>query len=441
MSKLFIMSNEEKNRILNLHENAKQKELSVKNTNNLLSEDMEPVAGMENVPLGKVEAVQQALVDLGYNLGKTGRNKDGVDGVFGSKSRNAVIKYQQDKGISPALGNVGPKTAASLGVEQLTSTSSKKTSTGSASSDSASSGASSGSATDSPFKNKEEGDAFRKWMHTNFPNDVKNLDLDLVGSHTNKTIKNAFNSKPKGWTNTTYGQYYLKNKGKDQSNQPKPSQDSLSTNIDTNFQNKFKLAALSSTDSTYVCKAGQTECGQFVNDFSKKLSYVGNAWLAHDLDKVGTRVKSVYTSLSPQQVEKIFNIFKQIERQGGPKERESGGQVENIKMLQQELIKPISASDLKVDDVVGIYYPASSHHEEAFHEAGKPYFVSDGKGGWKKGSNIQKGKGFGMNTHVGIVGGVKNGVPLIFHNISGNVYSDPYNKLRGGGKISWIKRS
>ena len=424
MSKLFKMSDEEISRILNLHENAKQKERSGKKVDNLLIEDMEPVAGMESVPLGKVEAVQQKLVDLGYNLGKTGPNGDGVDGVFGSKSRNAVIQYQTEKGISPAKGNVGPKTAASLGVEQLTSTSSSSSDT-------------TGS---SPFATKAEGDAFRGWMNDNYPAVAKSLDLDRTGSHTNKTIINAFNTVFEKQYGTTWGKFYLSKTGQSDQTNPK-SQDSLSTNIDTNFQNKFKLAALSSTDSTYVCKAGQTECGQFVNDFSKKLSYVGNAWLAHDLDKVGSRVKSAYTSLSPQQVEKIFNIFKQIERQGGPEERGSGGQVENIKMLQQELIKPVSASDLKVDDVVGIYYPKSTHHEEAFYEAGKPYFVSDGKGGWIKGSTIQKGKGFGMNTHVGIVGAVKNGVPLIFHNISGDVYSDPYDKLRGDGKIAWIKRS
>jgi peptidoglycan hydrolase-like protein with peptidoglycan-binding domain len=221
----------------------------------------------------------------------------------------------------------------------------------------------------------------------------------------------------------------------------KKSSDSLSQNIDTNFKSKFNINKLSSDDSTWVCKAGQKSCGQFVNDFSKKLSYVGDAWLAHDLDKAGKRVFSTYTSLSPKDVEKVFNIFKQIEKQGGPSARKSGGQVENIKALQQQLIKPISASDLKVDDIVGIYYPSSPHHEEAFHAAGKPYFVSDGKGGWKKGNTIAGGRGFGMNTHVGIVGGVKNGVPLIFHNIEGDVWSDPYNDIRGGGKIMWIKRN
>jgi len=291
-----------------------------------------------------IKAVQRELIKRGYDVGK-----QGADGIFGTNTKNAVMKFQKDNGIKQT-GFVGNITSKALGVSPIF----KKTST--------------------------------------TPTD----------------------------------------KSKDST---------LSANIDTGFKNKFKLSTLSDKDSTFVCKAGQENCGQFVNDFSKKLSYVGNAWLAHDLDQVGKRVMSSYTSLSPQQVDKIFNIFKQIEKQGGPKERKSGGQVENIKSLQQELIKPVSASNLKVDDIVGIYYPASGHHEEAFHQAGKPYFVSDGKGGWKKGNTISSGRGFGLNTHVGIVGAVKNGVPLIFHNISGDVYSDPYDKLRGGGKIAWIKRS
>lgn len=302
-----------------------------------------------------IKSIQRELIKRGYDVGRTG-----ADGVYGTNTRNAVMKFQRDNNIKQT-GYVGSITSKALGVSPM----------------SKSSGA------------------------------------------TSKTLKTPKETE-------------LQQRAKDSL---------LSTNIDTGFKNKFNLNVLSDKDSTFVCKAGQENCGQFVNDFSKKLSFVGNAWLAHDLDQVGKRVMSSYTSLTPKQVEKAFNIFKQIEKQGGPEERKSGGQVENIKALQNELVRDISPSSLKVDDVVGIYYPASSHHEEAFHEAGKPYFVSDGKGGWKKGNTISGGKGFGMNTHVGIVGGVKNGVPLVFHNISGNVFSDPYNKLRGGGKIMWIKRS
>jgi len=81
----------------------------------LLREDAEPLPDMESVPLGKVESVQQALMDAGYNIGPTG-----VDGVFGRNTRNAVLKYQKDNGIKQT-GNVGPVTAGKLGVRPLTS--------------------------------------------------------------------------------------------------------------------------------------------------------------------------------------------------------------------------------------------------------------------------------------------------------------------------------
>ena len=81
----------------------------------VLREDAAPLPDMENVPLGKVEAVQQALVDAGYDIGPTG-----VDGVFGRNTRAAVIKYQRDNGIKQT-GNVGPVTSGKLGVQALTS--------------------------------------------------------------------------------------------------------------------------------------------------------------------------------------------------------------------------------------------------------------------------------------------------------------------------------
>ena len=81
----------------------------------VLKEDEAPLPDMENVPLGKVEAVQQALINAGYDIGPTG-----VDGVFGRNTRNAVMKYQKDNGIKQT-GNVGPTTSGKLGVQPLTS--------------------------------------------------------------------------------------------------------------------------------------------------------------------------------------------------------------------------------------------------------------------------------------------------------------------------------
>jgi len=59
-----------------------------------------------------------------------------------------------------------------------------------------------------PFKTKEEGNAFRKWLNDNYPGVAKKFELDRVGSHTNAYIKNAFNAKI-GKTSRTWGQYYL----------------------------------------------------------------------------------------------------------------------------------------------------------------------------------------------------------------------------------------
>jgi peptidoglycan hydrolase-like protein with peptidoglycan-binding domain len=81
----------------------------------LLREDADALSGMENIPLGKVESLQQALVDAGYNIGPTG-----VDGKFGRNTRAAVLKYQRDNGLTPD-GIVGPATAGKLNVQPLTS--------------------------------------------------------------------------------------------------------------------------------------------------------------------------------------------------------------------------------------------------------------------------------------------------------------------------------
>ena len=57
-----------------------------------------------------VRMVQQALINLGYDLGKWG-----ADGIFGSKTRKAVRKFQKDHGLK-VDGIVGKQTATALGL-------------------------------------------------------------------------------------------------------------------------------------------------------------------------------------------------------------------------------------------------------------------------------------------------------------------------------------
>ena len=65
-----------------------------------------------------VKTLQSKLKELGYNLGSTGPNRDGVDGIYGSKTKEAVRDFQKDDKTSPKPlvhdGIAGEKTLTAL---------------------------------------------------------------------------------------------------------------------------------------------------------------------------------------------------------------------------------------------------------------------------------------------------------------------------------------
>jgi hypothetical protein len=62
---------------------------------------------------GSVWSLQSLLLGFGYELGDTGAKKDGVDGSFGSKTEEALKKYQYENDLEPD-GSCGLKTWSSL---------------------------------------------------------------------------------------------------------------------------------------------------------------------------------------------------------------------------------------------------------------------------------------------------------------------------------------
>jgi hypothetical protein len=211
----------------------------------------------------------------------------------------------------------------------------------------------------------------------------------------------------------------------------------ISPTINPLIKNDIEWGKISSKDTTLeICHRDDPNCAQFVNDFSTKFNMVGNAWNAYANDSlVGPTVYSAFKGLDKPKQDFMVKTWLDLNKSGGGKE--NGNHMIQIKNFVDTLVPKLNQGfkDLKLDDVVGIYYPNSKHHEEAFYQGGVRWF-KDVDGKKIPGDTIKRGDGWGMNTHVGIVGAIKNGVPLIFHNIHGNVQSDPPNKLR----IAWVKR-
>ena len=447
MSKLFKMSDEEISRILNLHESAKQKELSGKKANNLLIEDMEPVAGMENVPLGKVEAVQQALVNLGYNLGNTGPNGDGVDGVFGEKTRSAVKKFQTSKDLY-SDGIVGDNTAGALGVQPLYAKTASKSSSSSSSSKSTSE--TSGS---SPFATKADGNAFRRWMHKTFPQEAKNYDLDIEGDHTNSTIKKVFNARPKGWDYTTFGQYYVRKGGKLQGNETQSSQSQQTKPVSsTDPKNrciaisKEECDKISSTKETEIGSGSETRCSAYMvkclSQYDSDL-FGGNAWDAFNNVKGGGTVKyNLFTSGEVNWTKIWSDLAKnKVSKDTCEKHAKTDNADAKVGSLVPSIVTnnipsspKFDINSLRLGDIVGLYHKNSSNKGMAFCQRAL-------KRGLDNNGNVSDKDPFTFNSHVGFVGAIKNGVPIVIHNVSGNHIATPATQMlskNSNDMIAWV---
>ena len=98
----------------------------------------------------------------------------------------------------------------------------------------------------------------------------------------------------------------------------------------------------------------------------------------------------------------------------------------------------IDISSLELGDIVGMYHNPSTNKGQAF--CGKVKFDKSGK--------VIKTTPFEFNTHVGFVVAIKNGVPIILHNIGnenqnqGLHYATPATKLlsKNGTMIAWVAK-
>lgn len=252
---------------------------------------------------------------------------------------------------------------------------------------------------------------------------TRKIDLDPAGSFNNSYIRRAYNMTVPG-TNITAGQLYARASSQ-------ATQATLYPGTNPSYKERINLDALSTNDTTEVCDISNetTQCAQFVNNFSDQIGALGNAWEAYENGGVGKNIFSVFRKLTYPQMMQYQKIYDDIKAGGNPSDE--------IKHLEEELIAQNGQPDpssLKMGDVVGLYYEPSSHHAEAFiGSAEYRLWYPEGKIGK---TIVRKRIGHTFNTHVGVVGAIKDGVPLIFHNIHGKLISDPPQNLQ----ITWVKR-
>jgi hypothetical protein len=185
----------------------------------------------------------------------------------------------------------------------------------------------------------------------------------------------------------------------------------------------------------------------------------GNAWHSHNIGE-NTMEFTPFKNLSPNTQNQMANLFSKINANPTEKSQEDVAKALLTSLIpsQQSLKKT-----LNVNDVVGLFYNDSTNFTKAFFEGatgysdmGKgdkrtkgPYFITKTGQPWSSsdlgkkiqfvpGNSLKNGSGFGINTHLGYVGAVVKGEPIIFHNVHGDVYSTPLSKM-GQTKVLWVK--
>lgn len=143
----------------------------------------------------------------------------------------------------------------------------------------------------------------------------------------------------------------------------------------------------------WVSKQFETNIGN-----TKQNGVFGNAW-------------NMLYNIKDQGGEILFNLYEDPAFDSVTTGR---GVINNVNRLLQSTDMNSLYSQLQVNDVVGIHMPSSTHFKDVLN-GGTTY-----------------------NTHVGIVTGFKNGVPIISHNIGGKVRTEPINNLTGS---TWGKPS
>jgi hypothetical protein len=241
----------------------------------------------------------------------------------------------------------------------------------------------------------------------------------------------------------------------------KPPTDNTGKNVLVSDTLINKKILFDPTKETTPFTCSEEGCAQWVSNQLSNLGVgrQGNAWHSHNFGQKSLKY-SPFMGMSPSVMSTAAKLFSTIN--SNPKEKSLESDVKNfVKTLipNQQSLKKM----LKVNDIVGLYFNDSSNFTKAFFEGGTgmldmgsgdkatdgPYFIKQDGNRWTPddlgksikflpGKSLKSGSGFGMNSHLGYVGAIVNGEPIIFHNVHNIVHATPLSKM-GDTKIFWIK--
>lgn len=218
----------------------------------------------------------------------------------------------------------------------------------------------------------------------------------------------------------------------------KPEFFSVEKIIPQNFQKEYinSLSKISSKKGTSgLIEPGQIQCAKFVTDLTG--NWTSNAWSDYDHGK-GTKKWSAYSNISEETKNKIKALLEKIGKQGGVKgDPQTNGTNNNDEARRIALSIAQKSPNTKpnLGDKVGLFNLGSGFHETALWDMAELNGLRDGN----EINDFSTSEIGPFNTHVGIVAAVKNGVPIVYHNVHGTVHMDPWDKLYKNNIIVWTK--
>lgn len=206
-----------------------------------------------------------------------------------------------------------------------------------------------------------------------------------------------------------------------------------------------KLLKTGSTVTVGLCKVDQ--CAAYVGIVFTQGAFrndAGDAWTQHRISQVKSGVIKFtpFNNLTDEQIAQITQAFRLACKYGDAKRShpDLSAIVKNFVPDQQTVV-----SSIELGDVVGIYNSGSDSFSKAIFHAGKNFFIRPGTTKdtpveqrvaqnsdmgnaikWIPGNTLTKNRiGFGMNTHLGVVGAILDGIPIVFHNVHGTILATP----------------